>query len=119
MKHRYLTPEELKQIRHEKDMIEGDINRMCITDDSYELMNVFMSANKSLKHIHDICVKRFIVDRDKKCNDECNMLDKIKEEIESHRRKTESIDPYDLVGDCLDIIAKYTEKETHNNDNNF
>ena len=37
------------------------------------------------------------------------ILDKIRAEIEQHRRKTESIDPYDLVGDCLDILDKYTE----------
>lgn len=35
------------------------------------------------------------------------VLDKIRAEIELHRRKTESIDSYDLVGDCLDIIDKY------------
>ena len=38
-------------------------------------------------------------------------LDKVRAEIEQHRRKTQSIDPYDLVGDCLDIIDKY-KKET-------
>lgn len=36
-----------------------------------------------------------------------SVLDKIRAEIERHKRKTESIDPYDLVGDCLDIIDKY------------
>ena len=36
-----------------------------------------------------------------------SILDKIRAEIEHHRRKTQSIDPYDLVGDCLDIIDKY------------
>ena len=35
------------------------------------------------------------------------VFDKIRAEIEQHRRKTQSIDPYDLVGDCLDIIDKY------------
>ena len=35
------------------------------------------------------------------------ILNKIRAEIEYHRRKTQSIDPYDLVGDCLDIINKY------------
>ena len=35
-----------------------------------------------------------------------SVLYKIKAEIELHRRKTASIDPYDLVGDCLDIIDK-------------
>ena len=39
-----------------------------------------------------------------------DVLDKIRTEIEHHRRKTQSIDPYDLVGDCLDIIDKYREK---------
>ena len=39
------------------------------------------------------------------------ILDKVRAEIEQHRRKTQSIDPYDLVGDCLDIIDKY-KKET-------
>lgn len=38
------------------------------------------------------------------------IIDKIIAEIEQHRRKTQSIDPYDLVGDCLDIIAKYKEE---------
>ena len=36
-----------------------------------------------------------------------DVLDKIISEIEQHRRKTQGIDPYDLVGDCLDIIDKY------------
>lgn len=36
-----------------------------------------------------------------------NILDKMRAEIEHHRRKTQDIDPYDLVGDCLDIIDKY------------
>lgn len=34
-------------------------------------------------------------------------IDKIRAEIERHRRKTQGIDPYDLVGDCLEIIDKY------------
>lgn len=40
------------------------------------------------------------------------ILNKIRAEIERHRRKTESIDTYDLVGDCLDIVDRYmTESE--------
>lgn len=42
-------------------------------------------------------------------------LDKIKAEMELHRRKTASIDPYDLVGDCLDIIDRYSESENQEN----
>ena len=38
-------------------------------------------------------------------------LDKIRDEIERHRRKTQGIDPYDLVGDCLEIVDKYKESE--------
>lgn len=44
------------------------------------------------------------LDRDVEC------LDKIRAEIEKHRRKTQGIDPYDLIGDCLDIIDKYKEE---------
>jgi hypothetical protein len=35
------------------------------------------------------------------------ILGKMRTEIERHRRKTQGIDPYDLVGDCLEIIDKY------------
>ena len=38
---------------------------------------------------------------------EREVLDKIRAEIEYHRRKTQYIDPYDLVGDCLDILDRY------------
>lgn len=54
------------------------------------------------------------IDRDDySCDEPCpiksfdNILDEIRAEIEYHRRKIKSIDPYDLVGDCLDIIDKY------------
>jgi hypothetical protein len=40
-----------------------------------------------------------------------SVLDKIRTEIENHRRKTQYIDPYDLIGDCLDIIDKCIESE--------
>jgi hypothetical protein len=36
-----------------------------------------------------------------------NIIEQIRAEIERHRRKTQGIDTYDLVGDCLDIIDKY------------
>lgn len=39
------------------------------------------------------------------------LLDTIRAEMELHRRKTASIDPYDLVGDCIAIIDKYAESE--------
>ena len=39
-----------------------------------------------------------------------DVLEKIRAEIELHRRKTKSIDPYDLVGDCLEIIDEYKKE---------
>jgi len=46
-----------------------------------------------------------------------SVLDEIRAEMEKHRLKTESIDPYDLVGDCLDIIDKYkAEREDEEHD---
>lgn len=59
MKDRYLTEKELNQIRHQEDMLKGNINRMCVTDEPYELMSMFLTANKRLKKIHDICIKKF------------------------------------------------------------
>ena len=48
-------------------------------------------------------------ERAERASEQEPILDKISTEIELHRRKTESIDPYDLVGDCLDIIEKVRE----------
>ncbi len=45
-----------------------------------------------------------------KALEQTSALDKIRAEIEQHRRKTQSIDPYDLVGDCLDILDKYKKE---------
>lgn len=39
------------------------------------------------------------------------VLDKIREEIENHRIMTECIDPYDLVGGCLDIIDSIINRD--------
>lgn len=38
-------------------------------------------------------------------------LDEIRDKIETHRRKVHYIDPYDTMGDCLDIIDE-TIKES-------
>lgn len=48
-------------------------------------------------------------DRCRECGSE-EVLDKIRAEIEHHRCKTQLIDPYDLVGDCLDIIDSTRQK---------
>ena len=49
----------------------------------------------------------FLVEQMPSVQPKTDVLDKIRAEIEQHRRKTQSIDPYDLVGDCLEIIDKY------------
>ena len=38
-------------------------------------------------------------------------IEKIRTEIAEHRRKTEAIDTYDLLGDALDIIDKHIKGE--------
>ena len=38
------------------------------------------------------------------------ILDEIITEIEHHRRKVKSIDTYDLIGDCLEIIERVRRK---------
>jgi hypothetical protein len=60
-----------------------------------------------------IIISQLRADRDRLLD----ALDKIRTEIERHRRKTQGIDTYDLVGDCLDIIDKYkVESEDKNED---
>lgn len=53
-------------------------------------------------HCERDCVRNAIQELEQE-----TILEKIRAEIERHRRKTESIDTYDLIGDCLDIIDKY------------
>lgn len=61
---RYLTDKELDRIRHEKDMLKGNINRMCVCDDTDELIKMYHYANLRIKTIHDICLNRFIDDKE-------------------------------------------------------
>lgn len=57
---RYLTDAELNKIRFEEDMMKGNLNRMCVTEDSDELLNMYRFANLRLKTIYDICVGKFL-----------------------------------------------------------
>ena len=52
---------------------------------------------------------------DNKRDNDCPLksADKMITEIEYHRNKTAPIDKYDLVGDCLDIIRRYCDKENN------
>ena len=58
MKERYLTDNELNRIRTEKDMLEGNINRMCVSDDIDELIKMYQVAILRIDMICDICISR-------------------------------------------------------------
>lgn len=45
------------------------------------------------------------------------ILDEVIAEIEHHRRKVKSIDTYDLMGDCLEIIERVRRKTHEENGN--
>lgn len=48
-----------------------------------------------------------MMDKADKCDRIIRELYTIRDEIIEHRRKTQTIDPYDLVGDCVDIVNKH------------
>lgn len=57
---RYLSEGELNVIRFEEDMLKGNINRMCVSDDSEELMNMYAHAINRLKRIYNICWGKYL-----------------------------------------------------------
>ena len=66
---RYLTNDELNIIRHEEDMLKGNINRMCVSDDSDELVEMYRFARLRIQKIFDICLDKFIDDKESDNND--------------------------------------------------
>ncbi len=60
---------------------------------------------------HEYFLRKELETKVAKLEQQISAFDKAKKEIERHRRKTKGLDPYDLVGDCLDIID---ECETEN-----
>lgn len=60
MKERYLTDDELRIIRNHKDMIQGNINRMCVSDDIDELIRMYHVANSRIDKIFDICMGKYV-----------------------------------------------------------
>ena len=60
---RYLSNVELRMISEETNMLEGNINRMCVSDDSDELIKMFHYANLRLLKIYNICVNKYILDK--------------------------------------------------------
>jgi len=61
-KRRNLKEDELIKIRSEHDLLDGNLNRMCVCNDSDELIEMFHYANLRIKNIYDICINKFIRD---------------------------------------------------------
>ena len=56
---RCLTITERKEVEYLRDMLNGNINRMCVTDDLVELHNNATYALKEINRIIDIATDRF------------------------------------------------------------
>lgn len=58
-KPRCLTITERKEIEYLRDMLNGNINRMCVTDDLVDLYDNATYALKKINRLIDIAVDRF------------------------------------------------------------
>ena len=56
---RYLTEQERKKIEFIRDMLNGNINRMCVTDNITEIHKRAEYARHAITQIMDIAEKRF------------------------------------------------------------
>lgn len=56
---RYLTEQERRCVENEFDMLKGNINRMCVTDDIKELYKQADFAVRRIFKIENIAVSRF------------------------------------------------------------
>lgn len=54
-----LTEDQLNKVRIEKDMLTGNINRMCVTDDIFEFVKMYYFAKRRIDLIFDLNFKRF------------------------------------------------------------
>ncbi len=54
-----MTHEEYNEIMREADLLRGNINRMMVTDDEKELLQMYEMAEIRLQRIHKIRVKEF------------------------------------------------------------
>lgn len=61
---RSLTKDELQKIWNEEDMLKGNINRMCVTDDMEEFERMFEFAKKRILTIYTINLFRLRDDID-------------------------------------------------------
>ena len=61
---RSLTRDELQKIWNEEDMLKGNINRMCVTDDMEEFERMFEFAQKRILTIYTINLFRLRGEKD-------------------------------------------------------
>ena len=59
-KKRILTNKELDKIRIQEDLLKGNINRMCVSDDSDELIEMYRFARLRIEKIFNICLDKYI-----------------------------------------------------------
>lgn len=59
------TNDDLRIIYNEKDMLEGNINRMCVTDDMDELLSMKNFAMKRIERIFQVNYERLTDEGDK------------------------------------------------------
>ena len=52
------TTEDLRKIRNQEDMLRGNINRMCVTDDLAELDTMALHAIERIRLIQKINYER-------------------------------------------------------------
>ena len=57
---RHLTEQERKKIEFIRDMLNGNINRMCVTDDIKEFYKQADFAVRRIFKIENIAVSRFV-----------------------------------------------------------
>lgn len=62
---RTLSNDELQKIRNQREMLDGCLNRMCVTKDKDECKIMYESALLRLINIFEISTERFIKKRRK------------------------------------------------------
>ena len=60
MKSKFYTEQKHKETMNSVDMLEGSINRMCVTDDLNELRERFTSAMISLTELYTVNRKKLL-----------------------------------------------------------
>ena len=57
---RTLSNDELQKVRNQREMLDGCLNRMCVTKDKDESKIMYESAINRISNIWEICTERFI-----------------------------------------------------------